>query len=142
MSIRPKRSRLGSRPCPAAMSNRPYDFLEARQAVTKAAKAQIEAEADRAAAVETYAGAERDYRVSLSRRIVELHDSGVAWSVAADVARGETEVAELRRVRDIAHGMLSVAENRSFRTGADRRSVDRLIEWSMKRELFESGGNG
>lgn len=124
------------------MNNRSFDFVEARQAVRKAAKAQIEAEQDRAVAVEVYAGAERDYRVSLSRRIVELHDSGVAWSVASDVARGEVEVAELRRVRDIAHGMLSVAENRSFRTGADRRSVDQLVAWSMRRELSDPGVGG
>ena len=124
------------------MSNRPYDFAEARQAVSRAAKAQLGAEKDRAEAVEVYAGAERDYRVSLSVRIVALHNSGVAWSVAADVARGEAEVAELRRLRDIAYGMLAVAENRSFRTGADRRSVDQLVTWSMKRELSDPGVGG
>jgi hypothetical protein len=71
-------------------------------------------------------------------RIVELHDGGVAWTVAADVARGDEDVAELRRVRDIAQGLLGVAEARAFRTAADRRSLDALVSWSMRRELAES----
>ena len=120
------------------MTSRPFDFEEARRAIRTAATSQVEAEQDRAEAVATAAEAERDYRVAFARRIVELHDGGVAWTVAADVARGDEDVAELRRVRDIAQGLLGVAEARAFRTAADRRSLDALVSWSMRRELAES----
>jgi hypothetical protein len=77
--------------------------------------------------------------MALSERITSLHADGVAWSAAADIARGEQKVAHLKMLRDIAAGVRDAAEQAGFRLNADRRILERLTEWSMRRELAEGG---
>jgi type IV secretory pathway VirB9-like protein len=122
------------------MSESPFTFNEARIATRQAANAQAESEHQRAQAVERYAAAEREYRKALSQTIVRLHSEGIAWTATGDIAKGE--VAKLKYERDVAQGMREVAEQRAFRTGADRRSLDQLVQWSMKRELADPGSGG
>jgi hypothetical protein len=66
---------------------------------------------------------------------------GVAWSAAADLARGNSTVAQLRYERDVSAGVLAAAEQAGFRLNADRRILERLVEWSMRRELAEGGAS-
>ena len=121
------------------MSESPFTFAQARAAAHQASIRQVEAERDRAQAVETAAAAELAYRTALARKIVELHAEGVAWSTTADIARGDKTVADLRMRRDVAAGVKEIQEQAGFRLNADRRVLERLVEWSMRRELAEGG---
>lgn len=120
------------------MSESPFTFPEARAAAHSASLRQIEGERARVAAAEDAALKEKVYRQSLSKRIVELHADGVAWSVAADVARGDEAVSVARYERDVAAAVLAAAEQAGYRLNADRRQLERLVEWSMRRELAEN----
>lgn len=122
------------------MSDGPFTFDEARDAARKATIAQRGAEDFMRTAARDLALAEEAYRRALAEKILELHAGGTAWSVCADVARGDTTVAELRRKRDIAEGVREAAQQAAWRHAADRRDVERFIRWSMARELAENGG--
>lgn len=50
----------------------------------------------------TFAQAEHDYRVALSKRILEHRADGMPVTIISDVCRGEPEIARLRLERDIA----------------------------------------
>ena len=49
-----------------------------------------------------YAQAERDYRVAMSRKILEERDKGTPVTIISDVCRGTPEIAKLRFERDCA----------------------------------------
>jgi hypothetical protein len=121
-------------------NNRPYSFDEARQAATKASRAQINAEDFIKDCARSYALAEEAYRVALAETIVRTHAEGTAWSVCGDIARGDKRVAELRRVRDISEGVRDAAVQAAWRRSADRRDTDRFCEWSMRRDLADARG--
>ena len=84
--------------------------------------------------------AEEAYRLALAEAIVRLHAAGTAWSVCADVARGEKPVAELRRKRDIANGVQEALVQAAWRRAADRKDAQRFSDWSQRRELAEGYG--
>ena len=50
----------------------------------------------------TFAQAEHEYRVALSKRILEHRAEGMPVTIISDVCRGEPEIAKLRLERDIA----------------------------------------
>lgn len=79
-----------------------------------------------------YAQKEERYRVELAKEIVRQHsEEKVAWTVAPDLARGDANVAMLRRERDIAEGMKDAAQQALWRLAADRRDLGRFISWSQ-----------
>ena len=121
------------------MSESPFTFGEARQAAHHASQRQLDAEAARVEAARDSAGKELTYRRLLAERIVKLHAEGVAWTVAADVARGDEAVSSARFDRDVAAAVVQAQEQAGFRLNADRRVLERLVEWSMRRELAEGG---
>ena len=123
----------------SSVNQSPFSFGEARAAAHQASLRQVDAERERVQAVEAAAAAELAYRTALARKIVELHAEGVAWSTTADIARGDKTVAELRFKRDVAAGVKEAQEQAGFRLNADRRVLERLVEWSMRRELAEGG---
>ena len=49
-----------------------------------------------------YAQAERDYRVAMSRKILEERDKGTPVTIISDICRGTPEIAKLRFERDRA----------------------------------------
>lgn len=57
-----------------------------------------------------YANKERDYRVALSKRLLELRAQGQAVTHLADIAKGMPDIADLRFKRDIAEGLVRSAE--------------------------------
>jgi hypothetical protein len=121
------------------VSRGPFTIEQARDASREASRNQLHAEAFLKSSSRDQALAEEAYRKALADRIVGLHADGVAWSVCADVARGDKHVAELRRKRDIAEGVREAAVQAAWRAAADRRDVARFADWSMRRELAGLG---
>lgn len=116
----------------------PWDFNQARHVAARASAQQLSAEEFLKQAYKDFAVAEETYRLLLAQEIVRQHDhDGVAWTVAPDLARGNKQVAAARAKRDIAEGVKEAAAQQAWRAAADRRTAERLIEWSMRRELAE-----
>lgn len=113
----------------------PFDEPDARDAARMAASLQAGAEGQIREAFSKLAAAEQSYRKALAVKITELHADGVAWSVCADLARGDEKVARLRMERDIAEGVREAAVQASWRRAADRKDIGRLIEWSARRDV-------
>lgn len=125
------------------MSEQPWDFGTARERCRDASRDQQKAEQAMREAARDAAVKEERYRVELAKEIVRQHnDEKVAWTVAPDLARGNVEVARLRRERDIAEGVREAMSQASWRCAADRRDAQRFSDWSMRRELAEYYGNG
>lgn len=124
------------------MSDNPFTFGEARTAAHQASLRQVESERARRDAAEDAAAKELTYRRLLSQRIVTLHAEGVAWTAAGDIARGDDDVSTARYQRDVAAGVLGAQEAAQYRLQADRRVLERLVDWSMRRELAAPGVGG
>lgn len=119
----------------------PWSFGEARAASEESARSQEGSEQALATANVTYARAEEAYRKALALEMWRLRkDDKVAWTTVGDLARGATNVAELKRVRDDAEGNRSICQHAMFRRGADRRDTERFIDWSLRRDLAEGYG--
>lgn len=110
----------------------PYDFAQARAAITTASENMKNSEAFTRKAFEDAANAERAYRVALAQKIVELHAGGSAWTVCQDLARGDRSVADLRYRRDVAEGVKEAAQSATWRHTADRKDLSKLVDWSMR----------
>jgi len=123
------------------MNESPFTFGEARAAAHQASQRQVDAERSRIEAVKDHAATELAYRKALAQHMTLVRADGVAWSAAADLARGNSTVAQLRYERDVSAGVLAAAEQAGFRLNADRRILERLVEWSMRRELAEGGAS-
>jgi len=121
------------------MSSGPWTFDEARAAARRASASQRAAEDFIRDAFKTFALSEESYRLALAQKITELHAQGVAWTATADLARGDKTVAELRRRRDIAEGVVEAAKQAGWRASKDRDDVQAFTSWSMRRELAEVG---
>lgn len=113
----------------------PLEIADARQAAHRASEKQRECEDRLRQTSRELAEAERQYRLKMSTRIVSLIAQGTAATASKDIVRGEKEVADLRYKRDVAKGVFEAAQQECFRRGADRRDVDTLLNWSMKRDL-------
>lgn len=122
------------------MSEAPWTFAEAVRRCRDASTRQEAAEQALRDAYRDAALAEESYRRALALAIVNAHADGVAWSVASDVARGETDVARLRRERDIADGVREALTQAAWRRAADRRDAQRFADYSLRRDLAENGG--
>jgi hypothetical protein len=122
------------------MGQQPYDYASAHDAAAKASRAQHSAEEFLREAYRMFAQSEEAYRVALATRIVELRAEGMAATLCADLARGERDVAALRRKRDIAEGVKEAAAQAAWRRAADRKDAQRFIDWSARRELAEGFG--
>lgn len=120
----------------------PWTFDEARDKCIAASKAQEAAEDSLKTAARVYAAAEEVYRKGLAVKIVELHESGAAWSSTSDLARGDETVAEMKRHRDISQGVLEAHKHIAWRRNADRKDAQRFADWSQRREFAEHGSGG
>jgi hypothetical protein len=119
----------------------PWTFSEAMAACQGASRRQQAAEDAMREASKAFALAEEAYRLALAKEIVNKHNvDGVAWTVAPDLARGDKDVARLRRERDIAEGVREAMQQAAWRRAADRKDAQRFSDWSQRRELAEHGG--
>jgi len=114
---------------------------EARRAAHEASRRQIEHERTRLEAAKAAAEKRRAHDLVFAETQVRLHDEGVAWSAVKDLAKGDKAVATARYEMGIAQAVLEIQEQAAYRLQADRRVVDRLLEWSMRRELAEGGAS-
>lgn len=117
----------------------PWTFDEARDKTREAEAQQRAAEDFVKDAYRQYAHAEDAYRRALADKIVTLRADKWPATVCADLARGDQHVARLRRERDIAEGVREAAGQAAWRRNANRRDLQRFVEWSMRRELAEVG---
>ena len=51
------------------------------------------------------AKAERDYRVALAKKMLELREKGTPVTIISDLCRGDEEIARLKMERDIAESL-------------------------------------
>jgi hypothetical protein len=94
----------------------PWDFDEAHAALGERSAVQQDAERQVKEAYKDHAKKERAYRVGLAKKITEL-----------------------RAARDIAEGVLEAAKLHAWTVAADRKDVQGLATWSMRREMAELG---
>lgn len=114
----------------------PLEIADAREAAFKASDLQRGCEDRIRKAGRDLAQAEQNYRQALAEKILSARaEDEVAWTAAADIARGDKHVAKLKFDRDVADALLEAAKQEAFRRGADRRDVDTLLNWSMRRDL-------
>lgn len=74
------------------------------------------------------ASSERDYKIALAHKILELKSQGMPATLINDLAKGNEEIAALRFERDLARSLYDTAKEgmRSLRTQADvLRSIAR-----------------
>ena len=64
--------------------------------------------------------AEKDYKVALAHKMLELRDKGTPVTIINDLARGDERIAELRFKRDLARSLYETAKEgmRSLRVEA------------------------
>ena len=79
------------------------DLLSARHELSQQLVQDLEAYREQ---VKAAAASERDYRRALAVRMNGIHAAGVAWSATGDLARGQSDVADLRFKRDCDAGLL------------------------------------
>jgi len=119
------------------VNNRPWDFDEAREACRRASQAQEHAEEGVRHAAQELALSEERYRVALAKKILLLNTTGTAWTACGDIARGDEEVAKLRRLRDINEGVYEAMKQASWRHNQNRKDAQRFADWSQRREIAE-----
>ena len=120
------------------MSESPYDWAQARDAINAAKAAQKAAEDNVRSAYRQFGQTRRAYQTALAQRILALRAEAVPATLCADLARGERLVADLRFRKDVAEGMMEAAKSAVWRHTADRRELEQLVDWSMRREIAES----
>jgi hypothetical protein len=115
----------------------PLEITDARKAAHRASEVQRQVENDLRRASRDAAEAERVYRQALAKKILELRaeDDPPAWSVCGDLARGDRVVARAKFELAVAEGIREAVSQQAFRRGADRRDLDTLLTWSMRRDL-------
>lgn len=111
---------------------RPYDYAGAKRAIARASHDQRSAENTIKDAARDLAEKERAYRKALAVEITTLRAGGSAATTAADLARGDEKVANLRYSRDVAEGVYEAAKQAVWRHTGDRRELEKLIDWSMR----------
>jgi hypothetical protein len=113
----------------------PLQIEDAREAQHTASETQREHGKKLLAAHFALADANYTYNTAKVARIKQLKEEGWAATVCAEIAKGEESIAHLRRERDKREGELEKLRDHAFTLGADRRALDALVDWSMKREL-------
>lgn len=79
--------------------------------------------------------AERDYRVALAKRMLELRDEGMPVTIIGDVCRGDEDISLLRLKRDAARVMYDSAREYIMTTKLEVKLIDNQIQ----RELGRAG---
>lgn len=114
----------------------PFEIIDARQAQHQASVNQRQHSNEIAKAHGALADAEYTYRTALTNRWKQLKEKeGWAATVCGNIARGEESIATLRRERDKRKGDLEELLQDAYRIAADRRALEGLIDWSMRRDL-------
>jgi hypothetical protein len=105
-------------------------FQQARDLLRDATRDVIDAEKAYQTAVNEAADAEGIYRLELAQAFAAERNDGAAVAEAETKARASVVVHA--RQRDVTAGLLRLAGERLENTRDTRRSLWRLIEWSMR----------
>ena len=71
------------------------------------------------------AQAEHDYRVALAKEILKLREASMPVSVIGDIARGTTDIADLKMARDTAQAVYDA-------------NSEAIQAWKLQARLIES----
>lgn len=118
----------------------PLDYADAREGLRDLARRRRAARAQRERAHADLAEAEREYRKAKAQAYVVVKASeteGQKLTAGERDTRVEEATADLHFARNIAQGMLKSAEELLDEVDAERASLHRLMDWSMK----EPAGN-
>lgn len=113
----------------------PLAIEDAREAQRAASETQRDHTNQIANAHVELANAEKAYREALADRLIDLREQGWPATVCKDLARGDSRIAELCRLRNVKQGALDALVEDGFRLKADRRALDGLVAWSKDRDL-------
>lgn len=110
----------------------PLDLDDGRRAAHQQAKIQRQALAELENRVQDAAQAEHDYRIELAKRMLKLREAGTAATILSDIARGQEDIAEKKRERDIAEGMVTAQRERVRELEGERAMLRELLEYSRR----------
>ena len=82
---------------------------------------------------EAFAEAEREYKISLAQKSLELRDSGIAITLIDKVVFGDRKVAEMRFKRDVA--------NATYEANKEHINVTKLQLRLLEGQLSREWGN-
>jgi len=74
-----------------------------------------------------YGAAERDYKMALSKRILQLRDQKIPVTIISDICRGEADIARLRFKRDVAEVQYKAAQEVINSTKLEIRIIENQI---------------
>lgn len=79
-----------------------------------------------------YAGAERDYKIALNKKILLERENGTPVTIMSDICRGSEEIAQLRFKRDCAEVVYKSAQEAINSYKLQLRLLDAQLdrEWS------------
>ena len=82
-----------------------------------------------------FAGAERDYRLALAKKILAARQDGIPVTIISDVCRGDGEIAMLRFQRDVAEVAYKAAQEAINNYKLQIRILDAQAarEWGIAR---------
>lgn len=83
-----------------------------------------------------YANAEKEYQIALRKKALEEKDKGIPVTFISQFVRGDEQVAELRRRRDIAEAFCKISENKTTNIRQKLKITDAQAgrEWSTVRD--------
>ena len=84
-----------------------YDLMDKMSSLTSLLDAAVGAFGRRG---NDYAAAERDYRVSLAQKMLELREKGLPATLIPDLARGDRKIAHLKFDRDAKESVYKAAQ--------------------------------
>lgn len=80
------------------------------------------------------AEAEKDYRVELAKKILELRANGIPVSIISDLARGDEKIANLKMKRDIEESLYEANMQRIYECKINIDWLQSQIEAERKGE--------
>ena len=80
------------------------------------------------------AEAERDYRIELAKKILELRADGIPVSIIGDLARGDEKIANLKMKRDIEESLYEANMQRIYECKINIDWLQSQIEAERKGE--------
>lgn len=80
------------------------------------------------------AEAERNYRIELAKKILELRASGTPVSIINDIARGDEKIANLKMKRDIEESLYEANMQRIYESKINIDVIQKQMEAERKGE--------
>ena len=118
----------------------PMDYQTAVEVMRVESEHQKEAESQLAKHHRSLADAEKRYREAVAKRIIEKRAEKHAANLCKELARGDSDIAQLGYERDLAIGMVDAAQQSIWRHTANRRDLEHFIDWSKRASFLDMEG--